>query len=107
TTVETLPSVVRLISMFQKALPSGVVHIEKMTSDFATPYGDLRLESTINLEAANDEGKRAITSIVKARQYQLSFDTRWSGTIGPNEEINLDADILDGRLNIGPARLAR
>jgi hypothetical protein len=107
TTVETLPSVLRLIGTFQKALPPGVVHIEKMTSDFATPYGDLRLESTVNLEAADAEGKRAITSIVKARQYQLSFDTRWSGTLGPNAAMNLDADILDGRLNIGPARLAR
>lgn len=107
TTVETLASVFRLIGAFQKSLPAGAVTIEKMVSDFATPYGDLRLETTLTLEAPRPDGARSIVAIVRARQYQLSFDTRWSGTLGPGEAMNLDAQILDGRFNMGPARLSR
>ncbi len=107
TTVETMASVFRLIGTFQKSLPPGSVTIEKMVSDFATPYGDLRLEASINLNAADETGKRAVTALVRARQYQLSFDTRWMGTMGPGNAMSLDAQILDGRFNMGPARLSR
>lgn len=107
TTVENLASVFRLIGAFQKSLPEGAVTIEKMISDFATPYGDLRLEATLTLEAPNESGARIIGAVVRARQYQLSFDTRWTGSIGPGDAMSLDAQILDGRFNMGPARMSR
>ncbi len=107
TMVESPASIFRLIGSFQKSLPAGDVQIEKITSDFATPYGDLRLEATMGIDAADESGNRALRAVVRARQFQLSFDTRWSGTIAPNGNMVLDADILDGRMNIGPARLSR
>lgn len=106
-TVESMASVFRLIGTFQKSLPPGAITIEKMVSDFATPYGDLRLESSLTIDAPDKTGIRAVSALVRARQYQLSFDTRWSGTIGADGATSLDAQILDGRFNMGPARLSR
>lgn len=106
-TANNLSSILRLIAATQKNLPDSGVQIDKMTSDFATPYGDLRLETTLSMAQPDENGKRAISATIKARQYQLSFDTKWNGTINNDGTALLDAEIMDGRLNIGPARLSR
>ena len=94
------------LSRFRNALPAGNFSIQTLRSDFATPYGDIRIESNLNISSEKD-GKREIEAKVKARQYQLGFDTKWSGFITPEGGLHLEGDVLDGRLNIGPARLAR
>lgn len=107
TTLNSMPDILELISGVHKALPAGAVHMEKMVADFATPYGDIRFDITADIQPADKEGQRAIGAIIRARQYQLSFDSRWSGTIAPDGALKLDGDVLDGRLNVGQARLSR
>lgn len=106
-TVESPAAIFRLIGAFQQTLPAARITIDGMVSDFATDHGDIRLETTLAIDSADDKGDRILRAVVKARQYQLSFDTRWAGTINAAGAMMLDAEILDGRLNIGPARLSR
>lgn len=104
--IKSFPSLLVSLGRFQNTLPAGDLSIETLRSDFATPHGDIRIESSLKI-SAQKEGKRRIEAKVKAKQYQLGFDTKWSGFIDAEGKLHLEGEILDGRLNIGPARLAR
>ena len=87
-------------------LPPGELIIKDAHADYATKFGDLRLETSIWVDGATNS-PRKIRAETKARQYQLSFDTSWKGEIAPDMDIRLDGEVSDGRIRMGPASANR
>ena len=89
------------------SLPPGMLSLRDSKMDIGTAYGDIRVEGDLTVSPAGPNNQRAIQASIRARQYQLSFNTNWNGMLYEDGRIQMDTILNDGRINAGPLRLSR
>lgn len=88
-------------------LPDYRVAVTDAVIDLGTDFGDIRLKADIAINGAANAKGRDIKAHITGDQYQLGFDSRWEGSLNDEGQLELSANIEDGRLNIGPLRVSR
>jgi len=81
--------------------------LEDAALDIGTPFGDLRFVAGITIDPPEKDGHKKINAHITADQYQLGFDSKWTGQIDENGNLDMDADFNDGRLHFGPMNVMR
>lgn len=88
-------------------LPDYRLVLEETMVDLGTPVGDLRFVINATIDPPDKDGQKKITASVLANQYQLGFDSRWSGALDKEGKLDLAADIVDGKIHFGPLDITR
>lgn len=89
------------------SLPDYRIAVSNATIDISTLYGEIRIVTDATVATNAETNTRDVKANVKADQYQLGFNSTWEGTLQENGVLDLSANILDGRMNIGPLRVSR
>lgn len=89
------------------ALPDSEIDMRGMIIDLSTPYGALRLTGDAVVSAPDKNAGRTVQARLKADQYQLGFDTSWTGHAGTDGTFNLSANIQDFKSKLGPVQINR
>jgi len=89
------------------ALPDAPVTLRNLKIDIATTHGAIRLEGNGSAGAVQKDGSRAIHGSIYAQQYQLGFESKWTGRAAKDGTLHLDVEMADGRLAAGPLHLSR
>jgi hypothetical protein len=87
-------------------IPYDAFSLRRGRIDFDTPYGNIRIEGDVDI-APKDTQTKTIQARIHARQFQLTFDSLWSGTLTENGDLALDGHIEDTKINAGPFRFSR
>ncbi len=88
-------------------LPAYRISVNDATVDITTDFGELRVNLDSTVATDQENGIRTIKARIQSSQYQLSFDSSWNGTLTKEGNLDLSAEVVDGRLNIGPLRISR
>lgn len=75
--------------------------------DALTSVGDLRFILNASINPAKDDGDQSISAHLVAQQFQLGFDSKWSGKLSKDGTLEMSSEIVDGRLHFGPMRITR
>lgn len=89
------------------ALPDYRVTITEAVIDISSIYGEIQMKADATITTNPDTKVRDIKANIKADQYQLGFNSTWEGTLQETGLLDLSANVLDGRINIGPLRISR
>ncbi len=87
-------------SDYRLALDNAVI-------DVKTPVGDLRFILNATIDPPDESGEQKINASIVANQYQLGFDSKWSGIVNKDGQLDLNADIVDGKMHFGPLMITR
>ncbi len=90
-----------------KDIRQSRIVLNQAVIDLSTPIGDLRVNIDGVLAPADDGKSQKLKARITAKQYQLSFASDWSGTIYDDGRFDITGDVVDGRVNAGPFRIAR
>lgn len=88
-------------------LPAYRISVSDAVIDITTDFGELRVNMDATVTTDQENGIRTIKARVQSSQYQLAFDSSWNGTLSKEGTLDLSAEVVDGRLNIGPLRISR
>ena len=89
------------------ALPDYRIAVSGVTMDITTDVGELRVIMDATITPDSETGLRDIKARIVSAQYQLGFDSSWTGVIAPDGSVDIAAEVADGRLNMGPLRISR
>ncbi|MFA5592008.1 MAG: hypothetical protein WC989_01675 [Micavibrio sp.] len=88
-------------------LPDYRITLGGVTLDVTTDVGELRLTMDASVDTGGTDSVRTIRASIHSEQYQLGFKSDWTGTLDKNGNLDLAAELVDGRLNMGPLRISR
>lgn len=88
-------------------LPQTRTILKNATFDVSTTFGDLRFIMDATIDKPEDNDTQIIQAHVRAEQYQLGFDSHWTGTITKDNKISLSSEFVDGKLHFGPLNITR
>jgi len=88
-------------------LPGYRVSVNDATIDITTDFGEIRVTMEGTVQPDPETSQHIINARVQSSQFQLGFDSTWKGTLSAETGLDLSAEIVDGRLNIGPLRVSR
>lgn len=83
------------------------IAIENATLDLSTTVGALRFVLQATIDPPGEDNLQKISANLSTKQYQLGFDSKWSGTLTRDGQLDLNADVVDGRLHFGPMAITR
>lgn len=81
--------------------------VKKLIWDIATPETALRLEGDFELSATKNSEKKNIKGNLNAAQHELSFNSQWFGTIGKDNQFNIEGNYDGLNINTNPFQLHR
>ena len=88
-------------------LPPYRIAVSDVTIDLNSEVGSLRFLLDAGANTDNNAASRDVTARLRADQYQLGFESEWSGVLLANGTLDISGNVTDGRLNAGPARISR
>lgn len=88
-------------------LPQTRTVLKNATFDISTTFGDLRFIMDATIDKPEDADRQLIQAHIRAEQYQLGFDSHWTGIITKNNKISLNSEFVDGKLHFGPLNITR
>ncbi len=74
--------------------------------DLLTPLGVLRLNGDVSIQAQEDD-KSQIKAKLSANQFQLGFQSQWSGAVSKDGSADIYGEVTDGRIHVGAFKMAR
>ena len=80
--------------------------VDNLVWDTKTPQGALRFTG-MAVMTSNDGSGKLVKAMLATNQHQLSFDSQWSGTLSPQGDIDIQANISALRVNYGPVSISR
>jgi hypothetical protein len=105
TQAQSQPFINGVIS-FLESHPDRNIELNTIQYDLLTPLGVLRLNGDLSLHAQEDD-KNQIKAKLSANQFQLGFQSQWSGTMTKDGVLDLYGEVMDGRIHIGAFKMAR
>lgn len=81
--------------------------LEKSVFDVSTELGDLRFEAAALITTPKEGQTQTVQVRINAAQFQLSFETEWTGFIVPGQSVVLQGKVTQGRINSPSIRLSR
>ena len=88
-------------------LPQMRTVLKNATFDISTIFGDLRFVMDATIDKPENNDTQIIQAHIRAEQYQLGFDSNWTGTITKDNKISLSSEFVDGKLHFGPLNITR
>lgn len=99
--------VLKKIGTTSKNISIENIEVSKIIFDLAVSNYALRFEGNINIKN-EDNGQKLIKANIFAQQYELSFNSEWSGTIDAStNNVEIDSIIEDLKINLQPLALNR
>jgi hypothetical protein len=88
-------------------LPETRTVLKNATFDVSTAFGELRFILDATIDKPKDETTQVIQARLRAEQFQLAFDSNWTGIVTKDNKISLTSEFVDGKLRFGPLNVTR